>query len=89
MPAMIYGIIVAVKLRTAIRVKYGIPTGNLGEMEDLCYVLFCNCCVMSQMARQTTDYTFGKASCCSVNGLLVTDSSQIEFDDSIPMALAV
>ena len=64
----IYGVLVVVKLRAAVRLKYGIPTGRLGRLEDLVYVFCCNCCVMAQLARQTADYDSNPAMCCSPTG---------------------
>lgn len=69
LPMTIYGLIIVVKLRSTIRSKYGIPTGRLGRIEDLCCVFCCNCCILSQMARQTADYDDEPASCCSPNGM--------------------
>jgi hypothetical protein len=69
LPMTIYGLIIVVKLRAAIRAKYGIPTGRLGRLEDVCCVCCCNCCVLSQMARQTADYDEEPAACCSPNGM--------------------
>jgi Cys-rich protein (TIGR01571 family) len=69
LPMTLYGVIVLVKLRAAVRDKYGIPTGPLGRMEDFMYACFCNCCILSQMARQTADYDDEPASCCSPNGM--------------------
>jgi PLAC8 family len=56
-PMTIWGVWVVVKLRESIRSKYGIPITYrwLGRCEDLVCVLFCNCCVLSQMARQMSD----------------------------------
>ena len=75
LPMTIYGLLVVVKLRSAIRAKYGIPTGRLGRMEDVCCVCCCNCCVISQMARQTAEYGEEPASCCSPSGLQQRESS--------------
>ena len=69
LPMTIYGLVVVVRLRSAIRAKYGIPTGCLGAAEDFCCVCFCNCCVLSQMARQTAEYDEEPAACCSANGM--------------------
>ena len=69
LPMTIYGFWIVVKLRAAIRARYGIPTGKLGRLEDCCYVFCCNCCVMSQLARQTADYEDEPADWCSTNGL--------------------
>lgn len=78
LPMTIYGLILVVKLRSAIRAKYGIPTGFLGKMEDFCCVCFCNCCTVSQMARQTADYEDEPASCCSPNGMIREHSSLVQ-----------
>ena len=73
----IYGVLVMVKLRAAVRMKYGIPTGRLGRLEDLVYVFCCNCCVMSQLARQTADYNTHPSMCCSPTG-----TAQPQADDT-------
>lgn len=86
LPSTIYGLWVVVKLRAAIRAKYDIPTGSLGRMEDGCYVFWCNCCVMSQMARQTADYNFVGASWCSPNGIQQRRPSHVISDDGLSMA---
>lgn len=72
LPMTIYGFWVVVKLRAAIRSRYGIPTGKLGRLEDCCFVFCCNCCVMSQLARQTADYEEVHADWCSTTGLKST-----------------
>jgi Cys-rich protein (TIGR01571 family) len=68
-PMSIYSLIVLVKLRAAVRNKYGIKTGIFGCLEDLCCVCCCHCCMIAQLARQTADYGREAASCCSKNGL--------------------
>ena len=80
LPMSIYGILVVMKLRAAVRAKYGIPTGMLGSAEDFCYVFWCNCCVLTQLARQTADYDIEQPSCCSSNGLLKVPSSNKKYD---------
>lgn len=74
-PMTIYGFFVLVRLRAAIRTKYGIPPGILGKMEDFWCVCCCNCCVLSQMARQTVNYDEERAACCSTNGIITKTSS--------------
>jgi Cys-rich protein (TIGR01571 family) len=69
LPMAIYGFFVLVKLRAAIRAKYGIPAGQLGRLEDFCCVCCCNCCVISQMARQTANYDEEPAAYFSPNGM--------------------
>jgi Cys-rich protein (TIGR01571 family) len=69
LPMSIYGIVIVVKLRAAIREKYGIPNGRFGKMEDFFCICFCNCCAMAQMARQTADYDDEPAACCTPNGM--------------------
>jgi Cys-rich protein (TIGR01571 family) len=77
-PMSIYSFIVLVKLRAAVRNKYGIKTGMFGYLEDFWCVCCCHCCIMAQMARQTADYEQEPASCCSKNGLR---SGYIKVDD--------
>ena len=84
LPMTIYGLLVIVKLRIAVRFKYGIPTGRLGHLEDWIYAIFCNCCILSQMARQTADYDHKEpASCCTPNGIQQQQQLDDCSDDSI------
>ena len=69
LPMSIYGLLVVVRLRGAIRAKYGISVGCLGRFEDFCCVCCCNCCVLAQMARQTADYDVEQAACCTPSGM--------------------
>jgi hypothetical protein len=74
LPVTVWGVYVVVRLRAAVRRRYRIPTGRmLGRYEDLVCVCLCNCCVLSQLARQTADYENGteRASCCSPTGIVV------------------
>jgi hypothetical protein len=69
-PMSIWGIWVMICLRRAVRKKYGIATGRLGQYEDCVCVTLCGCCVLSQLARQTADFEGqDRASCCSSNGI--------------------
>lgn len=91
LPPSIYGLLVVIRLRAAIRTKYGITTGVLGRMEDFCCVLCCNCCVLSQMARQIANYDTEPAACCSATGVTshCTDEDELLEDAYIPVAIAV
>eukprot|EP00934_Nitzschia_sp_Nitz4_P008605 Nitzschia sp. Nitz4//scaffold344_size17659//13562//14566//NITZ4_008813-RA/size17659-snap-gene-0.32-mRNA-1//1//CDS//3329548618//8595//frame0 len=55
LPAAIYGLMVAIRLRAAIRANANIPTGCLGYMEDCCCVFMCYGCTVSQMAGQVLE----------------------------------
>jgi Cys-rich protein (TIGR01571 family) len=77
----LYGVLVVVKLRAMVRLEYGIPTGRLGSWEDVVYVCCCNCCVMSQLARQTADYDDTPASCCSPTGTKQAPADYADEDD--------
>lgn len=55
------------KLRTAVRARFKIPSQWWGE--DCCMALWCSCCSVSQMARQTADYEQHSAICCSTTGI--------------------
>ena len=65
----LYTVIVMIRLRAAIRAKYEIPTKKCGQMEDCCCAVFCGCCTVSQMARQTANYEEIRAVCCTDTGL--------------------
>jgi Cys-rich protein (TIGR01571 family) len=80
-PMTVWGLLVVVRLRKAIRTKYNIPTGWLGKYEDFLCVCLCNCCTLSQMARQTMDYKTERASCCSPNGVIINAKQQQQPDD--------
>jgi Cys-rich protein (TIGR01571 family) len=81
-PMTVWGVMVVVRLRAAIRHKYRIPTGRLGPCEDFVCVCCCNCCVMGQMARQTADYDGDEpASCCSPNGIRMDDKKRRNDED--------
>lgn len=55
LPMSIWVLSVVVRLRRTIRERYEIPSGSLGNSEDLVCALCCACCVLSQMAHQTDD----------------------------------
>jgi len=66
----VYMLIVMSKLRTAVRQRYKIPEHQqCGGCEDFCCVLFCSCCTISQLARQTAMYSQRRAVPCSSTGL--------------------
>ncbi|GAX22078.1 hypothetical protein FisN_6Hh326 [Fistulifera solaris] len=55
------------KLRAAVRARFKIPSSWWGE--DTCMTLWCSCCSISQMARQTASYEQHSAICCSTTGI--------------------
>ena len=61
-------ILVLMKLRRAVRRAYKIPQ-QCGIVGDCCYSIFCTCCTVSQLARQTADYQRHRAYCCTDTGL--------------------
>jgi len=69
--------------RYYIRNKYNIPTykccGCSGECEDVCCAFFCNCCVITQMARHTADYDTYNGYCCTKTGL----PDSVDFDGDV------
>lgn len=71
----LYTVIVMIRLRAAVRAKYEIPTKHCGcriadvSMEDCCCAVFCGCCTVGQMARQTANYEEIRAVCCTDTGL--------------------
>lgn len=65
----VYTVVVMIKLRRAVRRRYKIPETRCHGCEDCCCVLFCGCCTISQLARQTADYNQRRALCCSDTGL--------------------
>jgi Cys-rich protein (TIGR01571 family) len=67
-----YTIIVLVKLRLAVRDRYRIPGSTC---EDCCCVVWCGCCTVAQLARQTAQYDTERAACCSSTGLAPLSSS--------------
>ena len=82
LPMSFYAIWIVIQLRTAMRHRYHIPTGVLGDAEDCLHVSLCNCCVLSQMARQTANYERERASCCSATGLVRRHESNIDESES-------
>jgi len=64
-------LVLASKTRQFIRRKYEIAAGCCGEiLEDVCCILFCNCCSIAQMLKHTADSS-DNADCCSPTGLRV------------------
>mmetsp|Transcript_6165 Transcript_6165/g.7176 ORF Transcript_6165/g.7176 Transcript_6165/m.7176 type:complete len:276 (-) Transcript_6165:357-1184(-) len=62
------------RVRKHIRAVYRIPERLCIGCEDICCSFWCGCIVLSQMARHTTEYEQQKAQCCSVTGVLSTDT---------------
>mmetsp|Transcript_14261 Transcript_14261/g.20000 ORF Transcript_14261/g.20000 Transcript_14261/m.20000 type:complete len:219 (-) Transcript_14261:269-925(-) len=67
--APLYAFIVLVRLRRAVRKKYSIRDERCSSCEDCCCALYCGCCTVAQLARQTADYEVQRASCCTDTGL--------------------
>lgn len=65
----LYTIIVMSRLRKAVRERYQIPQTQCMGCEDCCCAVFCSCCTMAQLARQTADYERQRAYCCTDTGL--------------------
>jgi Cys-rich protein (TIGR01571 family) len=65
----LYTVIVMIKLRRAVRDRYKIPQNTCHGCEDCCCVVFCTCCTISQLSRQTANYQSQRAYCCSDTGL--------------------
>lgn len=65
----LYTLIILTRIRAAVRNRYQIPEQHCHGMEDCCCALFCGCCTVAQLARQTTDYHERRAVCCSDTGL--------------------
>lgn len=57
------------KTRIAVRARYNIPRERCGEFEDCCCVLCCGCCTVSQVAKETADYTVTKHGWFTNDGL--------------------
>lgn len=65
----IYMLVIIIRTRSLVREKYSIPEENCVGCEDCCCGVFCNCCVVAQMARHTADYDTYPAACCTNTGL--------------------
>jgi len=67
---------VLARLRRRVRHSYGIRTKIC--CEDLACALWCSCCTVSQLARQTADYTVHRAYWCTPNGLAELEDQRQE-----------
>jgi Cys-rich protein (TIGR01571 family) len=65
----LYSLVLLIKLRVAVRRRYGIPEKRCIGVEDCCCAFWCSCCTVAQVARQTADYDHRRAVCCSRTGL--------------------
>mmetsp|Transcript_22508 Transcript_22508/g.51534 ORF Transcript_22508/g.51534 Transcript_22508/m.51534 type:complete len:333 (-) Transcript_22508:210-1208(-) len=66
----IFTAVILMKTRKYLRRRYGIPeTTCFKNMEDCVCSFFCQCCVISQMARHTADYDTYASRCCTSTGL--------------------
>jgi len=61
-------VFVLMKLRRKVRQAYKISQ-SCPCCEDLCCAVFCGCCTVAQLARQTADYEIDRAYCCTDTGL--------------------
>jgi Cys-rich protein (TIGR01571 family) len=59
-------IFIVFSLRKSVRAKFGIPGSSF---EDCCCAFWCNCLVVGQMLRHTTDYEVYPSQLCSSTGL--------------------
>ena len=59
-------IVIVFTLRKSVRAKFGIPGSCF---EDCCCAFWCNCLVVGQMLRHTTDYDLYPSQLCSSTGL--------------------
>ena len=62
-------VFLATKTRRHVRAKYAIPEQRCAGCEDFCCSLWCNCCVVAQLARHTADYSTYAGLCCSETGV--------------------
>ena len=62
-------IVIVFSLRKSVRAKFGIPGSCF---EDCCCAFWCNCLVVGQMLRHTTDYDVYPSQLCSSTGLSST-----------------
>ena len=65
-----------IKVRRSVRRAYQIP--QFCCLEDCFVSVFCTCCAVSQLARQTADYYRHRAYCCTSTGL---DDGVMDDDD--------
>jgi Cys-rich protein (TIGR01571 family) len=65
----LYMMFLTIRTRSLVREKYSIPEEYCNGCEDCCCGVFCNCCVVAQMARHTADYDTYPAACCNTTGL--------------------
>lgn len=65
----LFAVVLVAKARRHVRGRYGIPERRCRGYEDLCCSLWCNCCVVAQLARHTADYDTYAGLCCSETGV--------------------
>jgi PLAC8 family len=70
----VYTVIVMTRLRRQVRVRYDISVkypAYMGDLwEDACVSIWCGCCSIAQLARQTADYDKEGAAYCTKTGLV-------------------
>ena len=59
-------VVIVFQLRKSVRAKFGIPGSCF---EDCCCAFWCNCLVVGQMLRHTTDYDVYPSQLCSSTGV--------------------
>jgi Cys-rich protein (TIGR01571 family) len=72
MTTFVYGVFMLVVLtitRKVVRERYQIPETRCVGCEDVCCALWCGCCTVSQLARQTADYDVEDAQFFTPDGL--------------------
>jgi Cys-rich protein (TIGR01571 family) len=74
----VYTIIILIKLRKAVRTRYNIRERQCTGCEDCCCAVFCTCCTVAQLARQTANYQSQRAYCCTETGLANEEYYTIE-----------
>mmetsp|Transcript_1627 Transcript_1627/g.2152 ORF Transcript_1627/g.2152 Transcript_1627/m.2152 type:complete len:263 (+) Transcript_1627:123-911(+) len=73
----IYTLLVLMRTRAAVRARFQIPEQQCHGMEDCCCALWCGCCTVAQLARQTGDYENTSAICCTETGLPPTHEAVV------------
>lgn len=66
-----YSMYIVWKVRSYVRQKYRIQEKHCVGYEDLCCAVWCSCCTVSQLARQTTDYELEEGMFCTNTGISV------------------
>jgi Cys-rich protein (TIGR01571 family) len=76
----IYGVfmwILITRIRKAVRARDGIPETRCIGCEDFCCGLWCSCCTVAQLARQTADYDVEDGRLFTNDGLPPKETSPV------------